>query len=209
MDTDKQTPSLPRWAPALLAALGECGVLSHACKQAGVDRRKVYDHRQTNPDLAARIEAARIRGGRVARAKKAEAAERKRGWQTEFLNALAETSNVLASAARAGVSHRKVYDTRRRSSTFAAKWQSALYEGYCNLEMEILGHLRDPTAGPKLDVANALRLLATHRQSAQREMVQRDHVSLAEVRASIARKVEVLRQQVAEDDLKALQCQSR
>lgn len=147
MDTDKQTPSLPRWAPALLAALGECGVLSHACKQAGVDRRKVYDHRQTNPDLAARIEAARIRGGRVARAKKAEAAERKRGWQTEFLNALAETSNVLASAARAGVSHRKVYDTRRRSSTFAAKWQSALYEGYCNLEMEILGHLRDPRRG--------------------------------------------------------------
>jgi len=52
---------------------------------------------------------------------------------------------------------------------FAAKWQKALREGYDNLEIEVLGHLRNPQDGPKLDVGAAVRLLAAHRATVERQ----------------------------------------
>ena len=89
-------------------------------------------------------------------------------WVPAFLEALAETSNVTASADRVNVPTRTVYKLRREDADFAARWLAALHEGYDNLEMELLGYLRAPQPGRKMDVAAALRLLAAHRETVER-----------------------------------------
>ncbi|MBO9518041.1 MAG: hypothetical protein J7493_08235 [Porphyrobacter sp.] len=90
-------------------------------------------------------------------------------WRIRFLELLAETSNVAASAERAQVPTSTVYKLRREDPDFAARWLRALHEGYDNLEMELLGYLRDPQPGRKMDVSSALRLLAAHRETVARE----------------------------------------
>ena len=84
-------------------------------------------------------------------------------WRTYFLQKLAETSNVTASAAYASVATSRAYKTRREDAGFAAAWYDALVEGYQHLEMEVLGYLRTAEPDRKFDVANALRLLAAHK----------------------------------------------
>ncbi len=126
-------------------------------------------------------------------------------WTTTFLAALADTSNVAASARRANVDVSTAYHRRRQDHEFNRQWQVALCEGYDNLEMELLYRLRTgelkPASGAKraarsFDNATAFRLLAAHRESAARERARRDHVSADEIRASIDRKVEELRRRV-------------
>lgn len=90
-------------------------------------------------------------------------------WRTYFLQALAETSNVTAAAERAGVSPSRAYKVRREHPGFATEWLSALYEGYMHLEMEVLGYLRGAEPERKFDVANAIRLLAAHRETIARQ----------------------------------------
>jgi len=90
-------------------------------------------------------------------------------WRTYFLQALAETSNVKLSAARAQISPSRAYKARREDADFAALWRAALFEGYEHLEMEVLGYLRDPDPARRIDVAAALRLLAAHRETVARE----------------------------------------
>jgi hypothetical protein len=63
-------------------------------------------------------------------------------WRSDFLAKLAETSNVRCAAEFAGVNPTTVYDLRRRDASFAQRWLDALCEGYDNLEMEMLYHLR-------------------------------------------------------------------
>ena len=91
------------------------------------------------------------------------------GWKRIFLEALAETSSVTRAAERANVPTRTVYKARRGDAGFAAKWLAALREGYDNLEIELLGYLRDPAPGRKMDVTAALRLLAAHRETVERQ----------------------------------------
>ena len=86
-------------------------------------------------------------------------------WRTYFLQALAETSNVSESCRRHRLAVSRVYKTRREDAAFREAWRAALAEGYEHLEMEVLGYLRDPDPQRKYDVANALRLLAAHRQT--------------------------------------------
>lgn len=126
-------------------------------------------------------------------------------WKRAFLEALGETSNVLRAAKIAGVPSATVYDARRRSREFAKGWQAALCEGYDNLEMELLGRLREGeirrAAGAKtgvrtFDNGTAFRLLTIHRENVAKEKARRANVSAAEVRASIERKVAALRAQV-------------
>ena len=50
--------------------------------------------------------------------------------QKAFLAHLAQTSNVSASAKAAGVTTSPVYDLRKKSEQFCAKWLAALSEGY-------------------------------------------------------------------------------
>ena len=133
----------------------------------------------------------------------ATAAERgslSQNWRAEFLAKLAETSNVSRACDHAGVSPGTVYDLRRRDTGFAGRWLDALCEGYDNLEMEMLYHLRmgeSPEPGAvRFNFAVALRMLLAHRDSVSREKARRINVTVAEVRASIDRKVAEMRERV-------------
>lgn len=90
-------------------------------------------------------------------------------WRTYFLQALAATSNVRLASETTGISPSRAYKARREEAAFALQWREALLEGYDHLELEILGHLRDPAPTRKLDVAAALRLLAAHRETVERQ----------------------------------------
>lgn len=190
----------PGWENPFIEALGRSGVVARAAREAGVSETTPYKRRNTCPVFAKRWDEAKAgaiaaRGGGGTPGPMGKPTLRK--WRQAFLVALAETSNVSAAARRVNVPPSEAYAARRTDRAFADAWQAALYEGYRNLEMEVLGHLRDPDPQRKMDVANALRLLGAHRETAAREGAKRSHVSAAEVRASIDRKVEALRKQVA------------
>ena len=120
-------------------------------------------------------------------------------WQKTFLDHLAESSNVTQSAKVAGVTPSVAYLHRRQDSEFARNWMFALYEGYVHLELEVLRRLREGDLQTedkdKYDFANAIRLLNAHRDNAARAQAEQRNVSAAEVRASIDRKVEAIREQ--------------
>lgn len=122
-------------------------------------------------------------------------------WRRLFLDHLAESSNVTASAQKAGISVSRAYKVRREETEFARQWLAALAEGYLHLEMEVVRRLREgdvKTADDgKFDFANAIRLLAAHRSSAAARTSEVRDVSAAEVRASIDRKIEDIRKRIA------------
>ena len=120
-------------------------------------------------------------------------------WRTYFLQALAATSSVTASAEAAGVSPSRAYKTRREHADFAAAWRSALFEGYEHLEMEVLASLRGHDPDRKLDIANAIRLLAAHRETVAIERAKRHGQDEAEVFASLEAKLATIRERLAKD----------
>lgn len=115
-------------------------------------------------------------------------------WRTYFLQALAETSNVRVSADRAGVGAGRAYKVRREHADFRAQWMAALAEGYEHLEMEVLGCLRNPDPARKMDIANALRLLAAHRQTVAKVRADEGGESEQEVLDSIDRFIDEMRE---------------
>lgn len=133
----------------------------------------------------------------------ANAAATDRHWRTRFLDHLAESSNVTRSAEHAGIDISRVYRLRRAQPEFARAWQVALAEGYSHLEMEVLRRLREgdfkTSDGEKFDFANAIRLLAAHRDTAVNNQSRTREVSAAEVRASIDKKIEEIRRRIARD----------
>lgn len=135
-----------------------------------------------------------------AHARNGEKASLTRHWQKHFLDHLAESSNITESAKVAGVNPSRAYLVRRQDPDFARKWLFALAEGYMHLEMEVLRRLRHGDQktpdSDKYDFANAIRLLNAHRDNAARAQAEQRNVSAAEVRASIDRKVEAIREQV-------------
>lgn len=116
-----------------------------------------------------------------------------RNWRDKFLAALATSSNVTASAQSADISLSWVYKTKREDRDFAQAWLVALCEGYDQLEVELLGRLRQgesrEAAAVRYDNATALRLLLAHRDSRARYMAQQDNVTAEQVRASIEAKL--------------------
>lgn len=114
-----------------------------------------------------------------------------------FVEELAETSNVSAAAANAGVSVSAIYRLRRSDGAFAQRWYAALAEGYDNLEMELLGRLRGGEGAAKkdekFDTAAALRCLAAHRESVAREKGRRTLAAEVATIASIDAKIDALR----------------
>lgn len=121
-------------------------------------------------------------------------------WREEFLAALAETSNVTAASAAAGVHPSRVYKARRLDPDFARQWRAALLEGYEHLETELLHRLRfgeAKDAAVKFDNTAALRLLGLHRETVARERAMRENEDLPAVRASIHAKLAQLREQVS------------
>lgn len=120
-------------------------------------------------------------------------------WRNDFLLTLAETSNVTAAAASAGVKPGRAYKSKRTEPEFARLWREALCEGYDNLEMELLHRLRfgEPKdVDSKFDNANALRLLTQHRETVARQRAIRENADIADVRASIHAKLLEMRDQV-------------
>ncbi len=90
-----------------------------------------------------------------------------------FLDHLAATCNIKASAAAIGVHSILVYSLRRRDAEFAAMWDDALVLGYQVLETQLVGHAlagggktlengATELTGP-IDVELALKLLDAHR----------------------------------------------
>lgn len=161
------------WEQPFLAALAELGIVKHAAKVAGVGTTTVYSRCQKNSGFARRmagvLPAKRERQALIDRTKLARPETAPSQWRAIFLQALADSSNVSASAAKAKVEPARVYKARREEPEFAVKWRAALREGYDNLEIEVLGHLRDPQPERKMDVAAAARLLAAHRATVERE----------------------------------------
>lgn len=78
----------------------------------------------------------------------------KRG-KARFLEHLAATCNVQASARAAGVSVSTVYNHRMRDADFRAGWDEALAQGYARLEAALIeraarAEKRAPTDGDKI-----------------------------------------------------------
>lgn len=190
----------PDWIGPFLTALKGKPNVREAARAAGIAATTAYGQRATNDIFAQAwldcVPGAKLQVNRHRSAAKA----RKRlggGWRACFLEALAETSNVTLSAARANVPVHTVYRVRRRDPVFAAHWRAALLEGYDNLEMEVLGYLRDPAPERKLDVAAALRLLVAHRETVARERALYDDDDEQEVLESIDRFIDEMRQRRA------------
>ncbi len=121
----------------------------------------------------------------------------KRNWRGHFIAALIETSNVTRAAEAAGVTTSRAYHARARCPNFHRLWQAAQSEGYRNLEMEVLGYLRDPNPGYKMDVSNAIRVLTLHKQSQAEQVAQDEAVDEADVLESITAMIEDMRKRNA------------
>ena len=90
----------------------------------------------------------------------------------QFLDHLALTANVAASARRAGVTSQTAYAYRRRHADFASQWQAALSEGFGKLEQDLLAEALTAVSGKISDATLkgraqkhrlALALLSHHR----------------------------------------------
>lgn len=129
-----------------------------------------------------------------------------------FLDHLAATCNVRASADAAGFSNVAVYRRRRKWPGFAERWDAALVQGYSRLEAVMLANAADTMEGlppdpdvpiPPMSVADALNLLRLHRAAVKggpaQDYKHRKKRSLDEVRASIVRKLEAIERSGAEE----------
>ena len=68
-----------------------------------------------------------------------------------FLDHLAQTANVSASAREAGVTSSAVYAERRRTPAFRDAWALALAEGYARLETDLLAEALQTPSGRTAD----------------------------------------------------------
>lgn len=204
MDSQNRTDD-PWWQETFLEGIRQFGKITAAANSAGITTKGPYDRRKACENFRRAWAEALAEFKRSGRSPKIQsAAQRKQEkWKRVFLETLVATSNVSASAEEAGVPTTDVYRTRRADEAFAAEWRAALFEGYTNLEMEVLGYLRDPAPKRKLDVAVALRLLAAHKETVAKERAHRTSVSAAQVRATIDRKVEKLRKRVAHRQIRS------
>ena len=205
---DPQPMPLP-WMADFLTALSATGNVRHSCRMAGIAATTAYGARDNHPGFAEGWRAAVVNKAKAERGfgaleallkpapealLAAVPAKRPRHWRAVFIEALAETSNVSVAAARAGVPALTAYRLRRDDPAFAAKWLAALHEGYDHLEIELLGYLRDPVPGRKMDVAGAIRLLTMHRETVERRRAMEGDDDEEAVRESISAFLEGMRQ---------------
>ncbi|EIZ78281.1 hypothetical protein WSK_3163 [Novosphingobium sp. Rr 2-17] len=126
-----------------------------------------------------------------------------RDWRKAFLNALAATSNVTASAKAAEITTSRAYEARRVDPRFYRQWQEALCEGYDHLELSLLQRLREgevkSAPGVKrgvrvFDNAIAFRLLVAHREAAARQRAVIENRNSEAILDSINAKIEKMRE---------------
>lgn len=154
------------WEAKFLIALARLKNVKAAAREAEVPHTSTYSYKARNARFAAEWDAALRQKDAPASAE--QEAQVSRRWRVPFFDKLAETSNVSAAAAEANVPLSTIFRLRREDRDFAAKWLVALGQGYDNLEMELVGYLRDPEPKRKMDVTAALRLLAAHRETVER-----------------------------------------
>ncbi|MXO61084.1 hypothetical protein GRI89_16195 [Altererythrobacter salegens] len=186
----------PEWAGRFLDALRSGKGVTVACRAAGVATSTPYHLR--GRDVAFQVEWDKVRPVDDRRKRKTGPAPRRGAAKVErFLDELAHTSNVAAAAAVADIPVSKVYNLRRTDPDFARRWYAALTEGYDNLEMELLQHLRSGEAADapkrKFDTATALRCLTAHRENVAREKGRRTLAEEAATIESINAKIDALR----------------
>jgi hypothetical protein len=192
----------PQWVTRFLDALRAGNGVRAACRAAGVGSSTPYYRRRTDEDFRRAWDAIPPVDDR--RKRKSGPAPRRAAKRIErFLDELAESSNV-AAAAVADIPVGTVYRLRRTDPDFARRWYAALAEGYDNLEMELLAHLRsgESPEGPKrkFDVATALRCLTAHRESVAREKGRRTLADEVATIEAINAKIDALRARAKEGD---------
>lgn len=169
----------PAWVARFLSALGDSKSIREVAEEAGVSASAAYSRRKTHPAFEAAWEAVRPSQGRAEPRQWGGARRIGQARIDRFLEALAATSNVTAAAAQAGIETGAIYRLRRSDPDFARSWYAALAEGYDNLEMELLQHLRGgegaegSAKNKKFDTATALRCLTSHRETVAREKGRR------------------------------------
>lgn len=208
---DTQARPEPEWLPRFLAALRAEPKVRAAARTAGVALSTAYDRRKTDPAFAREWDEA------LGKSSAADVGNHKPEWGgarrvgtkkiDRFLETLAESSNVRAAAEAAGIEPRTVYRLRRNDPEFARAWYAALAEGYDNLEMEMLEHLRSAGQGAeetarsrRFDTATALRCLAAHRENVAREKGRRALADEVTTIASINAKIDALRERSRAND---------
>jgi hypothetical protein len=123
--------------------------------------------------------------------------------RADFLDHLAGSCNVKASAEAIGVHPMSVYALRRKDPRFAAQWQEALLAGYQLLETELVGYAMAggnadrgiDCATARIDVDTALRLLGLHRNGLSGQRQSRPPVKRAtseETDRAILKKLDAL-----------------
>lgn len=193
------TETLPDWAVSFLGALQAGRTVAASARIAGVTAAAPYHRRKRDPAFAAMWD--KIRPVEPARAGHPGPKRRhSRDRVGRFLDELAASSNVSAAATASGLSLGAAYALRRTDPEFAKRWYAALAEGYDNLEMELLAHLRggSDAAGAsdgarKFDTAAALRCLAAHRDSVAREKGRAALADEVVTIASINARIDALR----------------
>jgi len=182
-----------RWEESFLSAIRAGHTNVRAAELAGVDRSTPYSRKGRSARFASDWRNALVASGRLPQSRKP--AKRTAHWRKFFLEALAETSNIRAAAAQANVPPQTAYRQRRADPEFRAQWYAALLEGYEHLEMETLHRLRMGTDrdDPKFDIANALRLLALHKDTVARERALRDDEDEDAILAQLDAKIEAMR----------------
>lgn len=128
-------------------------------------------------------------------------------WCAAFLEKLAASSNIAASARAAGITTSKAYALRRRNRDFARAWRKSLCEGYDILEMELLSRLRKgqpPSSKTRYDNAAAIRLLLAHRDEVSQQRALDEEEDEEAVLASLTAKLDDMRnKQIEADALRA------
>ena len=194
--TDTTIPAAPQWVARFLSALRAGQGVRAATREAGVTTSTPYHRRLADNAFRAEWDAIRPVDGRRKR-RTAPPARRGSAKLARFLEELAVTSNVAAAAAVADLPTSRIYQLRRTNAEFARRWYAALAEGYDNLEMELLAHLRGGESPNKarFDTAAALRCLTAHRESVAREKGRRTLAAEATTIAAINARIDALRAQ--------------
>jgi hypothetical protein len=115
--------------------------------------------------------------------------QRPGGWtqakRNIFLAELAQTANVKASAAAAGMADQGAYKLRQRDPAFARAWQEALSEAYAKLETILLERALNGAAGDVVVAGDGSRIAQLSERTLM-QMLQQHRVTVREYRAERA-----------------------
>jgi hypothetical protein len=113
-----------------------------------------------------------------------------------FLEELAATCNVTASAEKAGFSTVAIYRRRMHWPSFAAAWEQSLAQGFARLEVQLVelatdslrvGEIAGDAPAPAMSVDQALNLLRLHRASVRGGAPQRYDARCSQTRMRCGR----------------------